>query len=187
MIGAGTTERSERAEDLEDRKQKERVWEIHATRPEQIEEVMELYAHARRFMAEHGNPNQWKDSHPPRGAVECDMQDGNSYVCVDNGRIAGVFYYRIGDDPTYAVIEEGQWLNDKPYGVIHRIASDGKTKGIGSFCVNWVVSQCGNVRIDTHRDNVVMQNMLKKNGFQYCGIIHIENGEERLAYQRCDI
>ena len=81
----------------------------------------------------------------------------------------------------------GQWLNDKPYGVIHRIASDGKTKGIGSFCVNWVVSQCGNVRIDTHRDNVVMQNMLKKNGFQYCGIIHIENGEERLAYQRCDI
>lgn len=170
----------------EDTKQSENIWEIQNTTMEQIEEVMEIYAYARKFMAEHGNPNQWKDSHPPRSTVEQDIADGKSYVCMVEGKVAGVFYFHVGDDPTYAVIEEGQWLSDRPYGVVHRIASGGRAKGVGSFCVSWAVSQCGNVRIDTHRDNVVMQNMLEKNGFKYCGIIHIENGEERLAYQRCE-
>ena len=60
----------------------------------------------------------------------------------------------------------------------------GKAKGVGSFCMNWAYEQFPNVKIDTHRDNVVMQNMLKKNGFVYCGIIHLVNGEERLAFQK---
>lgn len=171
---------------LEDNGQKKDGWEIRKTRPEQIEEVMEIYARARAFMAEHGNPNQWGQSRPPKSAVENDIESGNSYVCMVEGKVAAVFYYHVGDDPTYAVIEGGQWLNGRPYGVVHRIAADGKTKGAGSFCLNWAVSQCGNLRIDTHRDNVVMQNVLKKNGFQYCGIIYIEDGDERLAFQRCD-
>ena len=67
---------------------------------------------------------------------------------------------------------------------MHRIAASGVVRGAGSFCVNWAFSRCGNLRIDTHRDNLVMQNMLKKNGFTYCGIIHLENGDERLAFQK---
>ena len=81
-------------------------------------------------------------------------------------------------------IRDGQWINEEPYGVVHRITSDGSVKGAGSFCLQWAFLQCKNLKIDTHRDNVVMQNLLKKNGFQYCGIIHIRNGEERLAYQK---
>lgn len=29
-----------------------------------------------------------------------------------------------------------------------------------------------------------MQNMLKKNGFTYCGRIYVEDGGERLAFQK---
>lgn len=159
-------------------------WQIIKTKPEQLPDVLELYAHARRFMAEHGNPYQWGDSYPEQRMVERDIQDGYSYVCMAKGRIAAVFYYRPGEDDTYRRIEDGQWLNDSPYGVVHRIASDGRTKGAASFCLDWALGQCRNLKIDTHRDNVVMQNCLKKNGFSYCGIIHVEDGGERLAYQK---
>lgn len=96
----------------------------------------------------------------------------------------GVFYYKEGRDRTYDVIEGGEWLSEAPYGVVHRITSDGTVKGTASFCLDWAFRKCGNLRIDTHRDNVVMQNLLKKNGFSYCGIIHVEDGSERLAYQK---
>lgn len=150
----------------------------------EIDLLMEKYRDARRFMREHGNPDQWGNNYPPRKIVEKDVQEGNCYVCEEEGRIVGVFYYRKGKDADYAVIEEGQWLSDAPYGVVHRIVSDGTVKGTASFCLSWAFGQCGNLRIDTHRDNKVMQKLLRKNGFSYCGLIHIEDGSERLAYQK---
>ena len=65
-------------------------------------------------------------------------------------------------DPTYAVIYDGAWPSDEPYGVVHRIASAGTVKGAGAYCLNWAFEQCQNLRIDTHKDNFVMQNLLKK-------------------------
>ena len=158
--------------------------EIRKTKIEELDVVMEIYAYARQFMADHGNPNQWKKTNPPRERVEQDILEGKSHVCVERDEILGVFYFAKEIDPTYVTIYEGQWKNEREYAVVHRIASAGKAKGVGSFCMNWAYEQFPNVKIDTHRDNVVMQNMLKKNGFQYCGIIHLANGEERLAFQK---
>jgi RimJ/RimL family protein N-acetyltransferase len=45
-------------------------------------------------------------------------------------------------------------------------------------------SKTDNIRIDTHDDNKTMQHILLKNGFTYCGIIYLKNGDERLAYQK---
>ena len=159
--------------------------EIRKTRPEEIEIVMGIYAYARQFMAEHNNPNQWGKVKPYREDVEADIANGYSHVCVENDVIVATFFYREHEDPTYVKIYDGAWLNDKPYGVVHRIASAGKVKGAGSFCLNWAFEQCGNLKIDTHEDNVVMQNALKKNGFEYCGIIYLLDGNPRLAYQKC--
>lgn len=167
------------------------AWRIEKTQPEQLEAVMRLYASARVFMAEHGNPNQWGTSFPPVEMIKADIEAGDSYVCMVDGRIAAVFYHRAGyvcgvsDDPDYREIEDGQWLNQEDYGVVHRITSDGQTKGVASFCLDWALRQCGSIKIDTHRDNVIMQNMLKKNGFTYCGLVYMEDGSERLAYQKC--
>ncbi len=161
--------------------------EIRKTRSEELDIVMDIYAGARRFMAEHNNPNQWGNVKPYREDVLRDIKNGHSYVCVEKDEIIAVFFYQQGVDPTYINIYEGEWLNDQVYGVVHRIASTGKVKGAGSFCLNWAFEQCGNLKIDTHRDNYVMQNALKKNGFQYCGIIYLADGNPRMAYQKSKV
>lgn len=158
--------------------------EIRKTEIDELDEIMAIYAHARQFMAKHGNPNQWGKVKPPKEQIVRDIEAGNSYVCVEQGEIVATFFYRKDVDPTYIKIYDGAWVNDAPYGVVHRIASAGTVKGAGSFCLNWAFAQCGNLKIDTHHDNVVMQNTLKKNGFVYCGIIHLEDGAERLAFQK---
>ena len=91
------------------------------------------------------------------------------------------------DDPTYYRID-GAWKNEAPYGVIHRIASDGTEKGIFEavmeFCKEKMAERgIRNLRIDTHEDNKTMQHLIEKYGFQRCGIIYLENGSPRIAYQ----
>jgi RimJ/RimL family protein N-acetyltransferase len=158
--------------------------EIRKTKMEELDQVMAIYAHARQFMADHGNATQWGTTKPYREDVIEDINVGYSHVCVENNEIVAVFYYREGIDPTYLTVYDGQWINQEPYGVVHRIASAGTVKGAGSFCLDWAYEQCKNLKIDTHRNNIVMQNLLKKNGFEYCGIIHLLDGDERLAYQK---
>lgn len=154
-----------------------------------LDRILEIYAFARAFMAEHGNPNQWGPTHwPPEALIRNDIAEGCSYVCLnDAGRIVGTFFFTHGADiePTYRKITGGHWLDDSPYGVVHRIAADGSEKGIGLFCLNWAYDRCGHLRIDTHGDNVVMQNLVRKAGFIHCGTIYVEEDDyPRLAYEK---
>ena len=149
-----------------------------------LDTMMAIYAGARAFMAENGNPTQWGSSYPARELLEADLAAGYSYLCMDGEETAAVFYFGPGPDPTYAVIEDGQWENDMPYWVVHRIAANGRRRGVASFCLDWCFEQCGHLRIDTHADNLPMQKVLAKNGFARCGIIHLENGAPRIAYEK---
>ena len=156
---------------------------------EDLPRIMEIYARARAFMASHGNPDQWGPTcWPPEALIRQDIADGNSYVCLnDAGKVVGTFFFVSGPDiePTYQVISDGAWLDDSPYGVVHRIASDGSEKGIGAFCLSWACEQCGHMRIDTHGDNRVMQNLVEKLGFVHCGTIYVrEDKAPRLAYEK---
>lgn len=158
--------------------------EIRHTDLSDIVKVMEIYEQARQYMREQGNPNQWMNGYPDVKLVAKDINDDCSYVCLENDQIVGVFRFTQETDPTYNKIYEGKWINEEPYGVIHRIASASHRKGVAKCCLNWCLNQCRNIRIDTHRDNLAMQSFLKKNGFEQCGIIYLANGEERLAFQR---
>ncbi len=154
-----------------------------------VPRMMEIYAYARQFMADHGNPNQWGPTRwPPEELIHRDIRDGNSYVCVsDGGRVIGTFFFTQGEDvePTYREIVDGAWRDDSAYGVVHRIAGDGSEKGIGAFCINWAYEQCGHLRIDTHGDNAVMQGLLRKLGFVHCGTIFVyEDRDPRLAFEK---
>lgn len=151
---------------------------------DELDKIMPLYDYARGFMREHGNLSQWTGGYPKRELIEETIRQQKCYVCEDNGRIAAVFYYAKEDDPTYHVIEDGAWLNDEPYAVVHRIVSAEGAKGVGSFCLNWAFEQTGNVRIDTHTDNKPMQGLLRKQGFTYCGRIYVEDGSPRIAFQK---
>ena len=160
----------------------------HATEKD-FHRIMEIYEYARHFMAEHGNPNQWGPTNwPPEELIHADIAAQNSYVCICDGRIVGTFFFQYGKDiePTYRVIEDGGWRDDSAYGVVHRLAGDGSVKGIGEFCIDWAFEKCGHLRMDTHGDNRVMQNLLEKCGFNHCGTIYVEEDcYPRLAYEKC--
>jgi len=144
---------------------------------------MAVYAVGRELMRESGNPDQWPEGYPPRAAIEEDIHAQCSYVCEKNGEIKAVFCLALGPDSTYSKID-GAWLNDAPYGVIHRIARTRGAKGIGAFCIDWCFGQILNIRIDTHCDNIPMLKLLEKLGFVRCGIIWLDNGDERVAFQK---
>ena len=147
-----------------------------------LPEIGEIYAHARKFMAETGNPNQWGTKHPPVSALEADIKRGELYVLTDADGIHGVFYFVVGDDPTYAKIMDGSWFNDSPYGTIHRIASDG-SGGIFTAALEFCKAKTTHIRIDTHNDNKVMQHVVEKHGFSRRGIIFTDDGSPRIAYE----
>lgn len=156
---------------------------IHKATLEDIPRMQKIFSIARRFMAETGNPNQWADTYPSVEQLTDDITSGDSYVCLKDGRIVGTFVLRGGNDPTYDIIYDGAWKNNNPYATIHRIASSGEVKGVFMKAMEYALQFYDTIRIDTHRDNIVMQNAIVKACFEYCGIIHCWNGDERLAYQ----
>jgi len=151
---------------------------------DELGRIEEIYAHAREFMKASGNPDQWGDSYPPSSQIKADISQDNLYTVRDGSSILAVFYFRIGIDETYNYIEDGSWITDTPYAVIHRVAVAEQGRGIIRHIFDYCFAIHPNLRIDTHRDNLPMQRSLAKNGFAYCGIIHLENGSERLAYQK---
>ena len=132
-------------------------------------EIMKIYEYARKFMEENGNPNQWGPTNwPPKNLIKNDIENSKSYVCIENNEIVGTFQYNFGKDieNTYKIITNGKWQNDEPYEVVHRLASNGKVKGIGKFCLNWAFEQSKHLRVDTHFDmlkKIITRDMLMKN------------------------
>lgn len=157
-----------------------------------LTEILKIYKEAREYMALNGNKDQWGTNYPPRELIEKDITEGKSYIAFDEeNKICGVFYFAIENDPMYNIIEEGQWLNNNPYAVVHRIAVSMNThnKGIASKCIDYAVRLCKesnifDLRMDTHRDNVPMQHFLVKKGFEKCGVVFVDDGTERLAYHK---
>lgn len=144
--------------------------------------IMDIYGKARAFMRENGNPTQWRMGYPAKEMIEHDIEAGEFYVCAEGDRIEGVFAFIIGEDATYQEIWDGAWHSADTYGTIHRLASAGETKGIAQVCFAFCFSLCPYLRIDTHKDNLPMQAAIRKYGFKRCGIIHVADGSERIAF-----
>ena len=153
-----------------------------------LNSILKVYKTAREYMRQTGNPDQWGTDKPRQELLEADIQKGELYVGTDDdGKIHFVFAFILGEDPTYSYIENGQWLSDAPYGTIHRIASDATVSGVVKTAVDYCKKTILNIRIDTHEKNKTMQHVLAKLGFAKCGIIYIEDGTPRIAYQLiCD-
>ena len=156
-------------------------YQIRKASREDLPRVEEIYAYARKFMEETGNPHQWGKTTPETTQLIDDIAKGDLYVLTDNGIIHGVFYFYIGIDPTYGVIEDGNWRSDTPYGTIHRIAGDG-SGGVLAAAVAFGKTKINHIRIDTHHDNKIMQRAIAKQGFSRSGIIYLEDGSPRIAY-----
>ncbi len=111
---------------------------FRGARRSDLDAIMQIYARARQEMAASGNPTQWGTSFPPQDLIEEDIDTNRLFVYLHNGEMEAVFAFVLGPDPTYAKIEDGQWLNDAlPYGTIHRLASAGKRPGVATDVINW--------------------------------------------------
>lgn len=148
-----------------------------------LQEMADVFVCARQYMKDNGNPTQWGDNRPDTSLIINDIDNGNSYVMVKDGKIVATFACIKGIEPTYIDID-GKWLNDDEYVTIHRIASNGKVKGVFDEAIRFCEKFNVDIRIDTHRNNKTMIHLIEKNGFTYCGIIIVDDNTERLAYQR---
>lgn len=151
---------------------------------EDISDIMAVLEAAKGIMRSSGNTGQWVRGYPSEEVITGDIGNGYGYVVISDCRVVGYFAFVPSPEPTYARIYGGKWLDDvRPYHVVHRIGSYPEVHGIFNAILDWCFRNDGNIRIDTHRDNSIMQHLIVKYGFKYCGIIYLASGDERLAYQ----
>ena len=150
--------------------------EIIHTQYNHINDVMKIINQAKSYF-KNNNINQWQDGYPNEESIKEDIIQNKSYVLIDNGKVIGTMFFAIENDPSYSYIENGQWLTDNKYAVIHRIAVDENIKGrnIAFELVNYVIDQCklntiNSIRIDTHKDNLCkdfLLNMILRHAVQF--------------------
>lgn len=155
---------------------------IRKTIDTDIPAVMDIYDSARAFMRAHGNAMQWPEGTPSRAQLELDIAADGSFVCEVDGRIVATFAFLPGPDATYAQIEGEGWHGEGEYYVLHRVASNGSVHGVTAAMFAFVKARARMLRIDTHEHNLPMQGAIVKAGFLRAGIIHLENGDPRVAF-----
>ena len=154
--------------------------------------LLSLFDEARVTIATLGI-DQWQNGYPSSEVIEQDILADESYVYEENGEILATFAMLKSREKTYDKIFDGAWTTGDTfaYTAIHRfaIALHARGRGIAgeilSFARDYSLKENKpSLRIDTHEGNVVMRKMLEKNGFQFCGIIYLENGDARVAYEK---
>ena len=126
--------------------------------------------------------DQWQGEYPTREIFENDIRIGECYVICHGDEVAAFFVHSEREEPTYADITDGKWTADMPYCVLHRAAVAAEYRGTGLSAqlikfVEQLTRDCGRraVRVDTHKKNKPMQNLLREAGFRYRGNILISS------------
>ena len=160
--------------------------QIRPARESELPRLMELFDTARAYMRRNGNTVQWVNGYPSEDLIRHDIAQNRAFVVEENGTVEAVFCYLAGRhvEPTYAVIHGGAWPDDAPYGVIHRLASSGKLRGVMGFCADWALSRCPVLRVDTHESNATMRAAMARLGCAERGTIILGDETPRIAFQK---
>jgi len=160
--------------------------------PENIKAIMKIVGDAQRYLASQ-NIDQWQDGYPSEELIALDIENQNSYIITnDTGNITATLMFTTQPESSYYGID-GKWItaHNATYGVIHRLAVDENYRGTGisrfvfQHFENWLKAhQIESLRLDTHLENQGMQNLLKSLNYTYCGVIILESGDKRLAFEK---
>lgn len=157
---------------------------VRAAEMDEVPRILELVAHSRSIMRANGNDVQW-DGYPGADLIGSDISKGIGHVVTLDGLVVGYFALLLEPEPTYAYIEDGQWLDDStPYGTIHRLACAEGVHGIAQCAFAWSEAQCASVRVDTHKSNHIMLHIFQRHGYTRCGVVYMRDGTPREAYQK---
>lgn len=152
--------------------------------------IMNIIKQAQDYFRKQGI-NQWQDNYPNIKMVMNDISNGNGYVLLKDNNVVGTVVVTFDGEKNYESIYNGEWVSNNKYAVIHRMAVDSNCKGIGlsSVIIKNIEKICLNkgiysIRIDTHKENISMQKLISKSGFQYCGIIYLDDKSKRIAFEK---
>lgn len=164
--------------------------EFRKAKETDIKDIMNIIKQAQAYFKEHGI-DQWQNNYPNTETISNDVHNNNSYVLLKDDKIVATVAVSFDGEKTYNSIYEGEWISNNEFAVIHRIAVDNTYKGLGlsSQIIKNVEKLClskevCSIKVDTHEENIPMQKLLKKNKFQYCGIIYLEDGSKRIAFEK---
>lgn len=131
---------------------------------------------------------QWHPNYPTEQTIIDDIQAGIGYSFLENNKTIGYCCIIIGDEPAYHHID-GEWKTNRPYAVVHRMAFNKSARGGGlsKSAMDLIKDFCSRnnihaIRVDTQEGNKVMQHILLREGFSYCGLVHFDGGP-KLAYE----
>lgn len=157
--------------------------------PEDVPAIMEIIGQAQEYFRCHGI-DQWQNGYPNADSILNDINLNHSHVLMDGHEVIATAMISFDGEPTYTQIE-GEWLSSSAYAVVHRVAvrNDKKGQNIAGKIIELVEQMCkekgvGGIRMDTHKENLSMQRLIEKCGLQYCGIIIVSYGAQRLAYEK---
>ena len=134
---------------------------------------------------------QWADNNPNEQTLAADIAAGKGYLLCQADTPIGYVYIDLTGEPAYDHLTDGAWSTDAPYAAVHRVAFGESARGKGASrplfaCIKALVAEhgLGVIRIDTHRDNKLMQHVLAREGFVYRGVVYYGTAE-RIAYELC--
>lgn len=165
-------------------------YEIRKAKENDLPAIMEIIHQAQRTMKQDGF-QQWIKGYPGEEILSKDIEKQSCYLLTDQEEIVAVGTLYMENDPNYRIIEEGNWKTEEPYGTVHRLAvAEGRRQqGLAGILYDRLEKICREkgmrgMRVDTHRDNKKMQSWIRKQGFRLCGVIYVEDGTKRDAFEK---
>lgn len=155
-----------------------------------VKSIIKIINQAQEFFKNKGI-DQWQNGYPNEDTIIEDIKNAESYVLEKDGEVVATSMVTFKGEPTYDSIYDGKWLSNNKYATIHRVAVSNTHKGLGLSteiikCIEQLSIDSGvnSIKIDTHEENIPMQRVLKKNGFEYCGIIYVDDSSKRIAFEK---
>ncbi len=166
------------------------MYELRKTKAGEETIAMDIIEQAKAYLRAQGI-DQWQTGYPNLEAVLGDIEKERGWFITENGEVFGYMCIDYEGEPAYNDLK-GNWLSakDAEYVVVHRLAfaKEKRGKGLADEAFRLVAEQAKakgieNFRVDTDEANKIMQHVLKKNGFSYCGVIWFDNSE-KIAFEK---
>ena len=152
---------------------------LQLAQKENLNEIIEIINLAKKYLKDQGSL-QWNqnDGYPNKSDILKDIENNYCYIYKDNDEILGTLCIVTETDENYNEID-GEWLTDRPYASIHRIAVKYHNQNLGSLMLleaENIVKEKNifSIKIDTHKINIPMTKTILKCGYKYCGVIKLK-------------